>query len=172
MYCITSIIQYSHAKPLSKAILFFQESLEMEAQRVAQKDAKLKQVQNEVQELLRKQNVLLQTFCEEKTQVRPPARCILSSTSADTWRRIPGMLPRRSDWWTSRFSLTAFAATWWPCGVKPQRPPAGLTTDHTVPAWYDPAADTRWSIRWGWHVSVSIILCHRMFTNIVWPIFK
>ncbi|XP_051924565.1 kinesin-like protein KIF27 [Hippocampus zosterae] len=45
-----------------------QESLEMEAQRMAQKDAKLKQVQNEVQELLRKQNVLLQTFCEEKTQ--------------------------------------------------------------------------------------------------------
>ncbi|XP_077418671.1 kinesin-like protein KIF27 [Vanacampus margaritifer] len=45
-----------------------QESLETEAQLRAQKDAKLKQVQKEVQELLQKQNVLLQTFCDEKTQ--------------------------------------------------------------------------------------------------------
>ncbi|XP_037114750.1 kinesin-like protein KIF27 [Syngnathus acus] len=45
-----------------------QESLETEAQLVAQKDAKLKQVQKEAQELLQKQNILLQTFCEEKAQ--------------------------------------------------------------------------------------------------------
>ncbi|XP_057688074.1 kinesin-like protein KIF27 isoform X2 [Corythoichthys intestinalis] len=45
-----------------------QESLETEARLVAQKDAKLKQVQKEVQELLEKQNVLLKTFCEEKEQ--------------------------------------------------------------------------------------------------------
>ncbi|XP_077457784.1 kinesin-like protein KIF27 isoform X2 [Stigmatopora argus] len=44
-----------------------QESLETESQLLAQKDVKLKQVLNEVQELLEKQNVL-QTFCEDKEQ--------------------------------------------------------------------------------------------------------
>ncbi|XP_077600914.1 kinesin-like protein KIF27 [Stigmatopora nigra] len=44
-----------------------QESLDTETQLSAQKDDKLKQVQNEVQELLEKQNVL-QNFCEDKEQ--------------------------------------------------------------------------------------------------------
>ncbi|XP_061672988.1 kinesin-like protein KIF27 isoform X2 [Syngnathoides biaculeatus] len=45
-----------------------QESLETETQLLAQKDAKLKQAEKEVQELLWKQNVLQQTFCEENQQ--------------------------------------------------------------------------------------------------------
>ncbi|XP_061529336.1 kinesin-like protein KIF27 isoform X2 [Phycodurus eques] len=45
-----------------------QESLETQTQLLAQKDAKLKQAEKEVQELLQKQNVLQETFCEEKQQ--------------------------------------------------------------------------------------------------------